>query len=49
VDLTRLAGKLPLRVEGLVRKWARAQEAELLVNWERGRKGHPLKAIEPLE
>jgi hypothetical protein len=48
-DLTRLAGRLPLRTEQLVRKWARVREPELLANWERGRKGLPLKAIEPLK
>lgn len=46
-DLSRLAGKLPERVERLVREWARLHQAELLANWQRGREGLPLKLIIP--
>ena len=48
-DLSRIAGKLPLRIERLVRKWARSHRAELMANWERGRSGQRLDRIEPLK
>lgn len=46
-DQSRLAGKLPRRVERLVRTWARKNRAELLVNWERGRSEEEFETIEP--
>lgn len=49
VDLTSIAGKLPLRIEAVVRRWAQIHRAELLANWERGRRGQKLQAIEPLK
>lgn len=48
-DLTRLGGKLPARVESLVRCWARTHRAELLDNWERGRSDEDFKPIDPLK
>lgn len=48
-DLTRLAGKLPPRAERMVRKWARAQRAELLANWDRARSEGALQPIDPLK
>jgi hypothetical protein len=45
----RLAGRLPRRLERLVRKWARIHQAELLENWERARARLPLARIEPLK
>ena len=49
VDLTRLAGKLPLRIERVVRRWAQMHRAELLENWDRARQGRRLFAVEPLK
>jgi len=49
LDLTRLAGRVPLRVERIVREWAQMHRAELLANWERARCGRKLHAIEPLK
>lgn len=48
-DLARLTGRLPLRIERLVGKWARAHQDELLVNWLRGREGLEPKPVEPLK
>ncbi|MBK5219905.1 MAG: DUF4160 domain-containing protein [Thermoleophilia bacterium] len=48
-DLSRLTGKLPLRVERLVRQWARARREDLLENWGRARSGGDIKTIEPLK
>lgn len=49
VDLTRLDGELPPRVERLVRIWAQKNRAELLANWERGRRQEEFETIEPLK
>jgi hypothetical protein len=48
-DMSRLAGKLPVRIERLVRRWARAHRAELNANWERGRNGEQLLRVPPLK
>ncbi len=49
LDLDRLAGELPPRIERLVRLWARARREDLLDNWERARSGGDIKRIEPLK
>jgi hypothetical protein len=46
-DLTRLDGSFPVRIERLVRGWARAHQAELLANWERARADLQLNPIDP--
>jgi hypothetical protein len=48
-DLTRLSGKLPLRAERLVRRWARARRTDLLRNWDSARRDGTLKPIDPLK
>jgi hypothetical protein len=48
-DLSRLSGGLPLRVERLVREWARVRRDDLLENWERARGGEDVRPIEPLK
>ena len=48
LDGTVLAGKLSPRDLALVRQWAELHRAELLDNWERGRRQEPLQKIEPL-
>lgn len=45
VDLTRLAGGLPMPIERSVRAWARLHQAELLANWQLGREGLPMRSI----
>lgn len=47
LDLSRLTGKLPPRIERLVRDWARGHGEELLANWRRGRAGGELERIPP--
>jgi hypothetical protein len=49
LDLTRLAGKLPPRIERLVRDWASEHQPELIENWERGRRHQPPRRIDPLK
>jgi hypothetical protein len=49
VDLSRLAGSMPPRIERLVRRWAAAHRGELLENWERARCGENPKPIDPLK
>lgn len=48
-DLTRLTGELPIRVERLVRRWARLHREELLANWDRARCEGALVPIDPLK
>jgi hypothetical protein len=48
-DLSRLSGRLPLRIERLVRVWAREHRDELLRNWQRGRAGLTFKDVPPLK
>ena len=48
-DLTRLSGKLPRRIERLVREWALVRREDLLENWQLARGGDDLKSIEPLK
>jgi len=48
-DLSRLSGRLPLRIERLVRAWAREHRDELLRNWQRGRAGLTFKDVPPLK
>ena len=42
-------GELPPRAQRLVREWLDLNRAEILANWERGRRRKPLKRIEPLK
>jgi hypothetical protein len=42
-------GSLPRRAHSLVLEWASLHREELWGNWERARRGEPLKKIEPLE
>ena len=44
-----LAGSIPPRVFGLVSEWALLNEAELILDWDRARRGEPLMPIPPLE
>jgi len=48
-DARLLAGSLPPRAMGLVTEWALLHQKELMENWERARRGEPLKPIPPLE
>ncbi|WP_038043858.1 DUF4160 domain-containing protein [Thermus tengchongensis] len=48
-DLRVLRGRLSPRALGLVVEWATRHREELLENWERARRGEPLKPIPPLE
>jgi hypothetical protein len=48
-NLSRLSGRLPRRIERLVRTWARMNKAQLLANRERGRAGSEFETIEPLK
>lgn len=48
-DLRVLAGSLPPRALGLVVEWASLHREALLENWERARRGEPLRPIPPLE
>ena len=48
-DLGVLDGRLSPRALGLVVEWAVRHQEELLANWERARRGEPLKPIPPLE
>lgn len=48
-DLRILAGGLPPRALGLVVEWASLHREGLLENWERARRGEPLRLIPPLE
>jgi hypothetical protein len=45
----RLVGAVPRRVERLVQRWAGEHQRQLLENWDLGRRGRPLKSIEPLK
>jgi hypothetical protein len=46
--LERLTGSLPVRIERLVRAWAKAHEDELIANWNRARRHQPVQPIDPL-
>ena len=48
-SLRILEGQLPRRALALVREWASMHRNELDTNWERARRGVPLKHIKPLE
>jgi len=48
VDGRRLAGELPNRAARLVIEWAALHRDELLLNWERARRGDALVDVEPL-
>ena len=47
--LAAINSTLPPRVLGLVIEWATLHQNELLKNWERARRGKPLRKIAPLE
>lgn len=47
--LRLLEGRLPPRAYGLVMEWAALHEMELRDDWERARRGEPLRRITPLE
>jgi uncharacterized protein DUF4160 len=49
LGLNRLVGKLPPRIERLVRKWARANRGALLANWERMRQQDDPLPVPPLK
>lgn len=44
-----LAGSMPRRAVGMVRRWAVEHQSELLENWEFARRDQPLKPIPGLE
>jgi hypothetical protein len=48
-DQSRLAGGLPPRIEGLVKRWAEAHRGELLENWDRARADRDLRPVAPLK
>ena len=48
VDGRPLAGALPTRATRLVLEWAALHREELLLNWERARRGDTLVSDEPL-
>jgi hypothetical protein len=48
-SLRELESNLPPRVARLVREWAALHRKELAANWDRARRGLPLKPIAPLE
>lgn len=43
-----LDGKLPRRALAMVLEWGSLHRRELRANWNKARRGEPLKAIEPL-
>ena len=47
-SLTTLAGTFPENGLRLLKEWAALHRSELLVNWERARRGERLKRIKPL-
>ena len=49
IDTGIVAGRFPRRALGLILEWQSLHRPELLENWERARRGEPLKAIAPLE
>ncbi len=44
-----LYGKAPNRVQSMVLEWAALHQEELMKDWDRCRKGEPVKAIAPLD
>lgn len=48
-SLDRLAGKLPVNVERVVKKWALTHRNELMANWDRARDQQPIRPVEPLK
>lgn len=48
VDGHPLAGELPSRAARLVFEWAALHRGDLLLNWERARRGEALVGVEPL-
>lgn len=42
-------GELPQRALAMVLEWAVSHRSELYQNWDRARKGEPLRKIKPLE
>lgn len=48
LDLTVLAGKFPQRGLKLVLDWAKANQKQLLENWELAKRGKPLMKLNPL-
>jgi len=49
LDGAVLAGTLPRRALGLVRRWARLHRTELSSDWDLARRGEPLLPIAPLD
>ncbi len=49
IDTGIVTGRFPGRALGLTLEWHNLHRSELLENWERARKGEPLKGITPLE
>ena len=49
VETGIVAGRFPRRALGLALEWQNLHRSELLENWERARKGEPLKRVAPLE
>jgi hypothetical protein len=43
------SGRLHRRAHGLVMEWADLHRNELLENWQRARRGEPLRSIKPLD
>ena len=43
-----IEGKMPKRALRMIFEWLDLHKDELLVNWEKARKGEPLNKIEPL-
>lgn len=48
IDIGRLRGRLPPSRLKLVLAWTEIHRDELLVNWDRGRRGDSLIPVEPL-
>lgn len=46
--LETIDGKLPRRALAMVLEWASLHRRELRANWNKARRGEPLKTIEPL-
>jgi hypothetical protein len=44
-----VAGRIPRHAQAMVLEWAALHRAELLMNWEKARKGLPIDPILPLE
>lgn len=48
-SLIAIKGRLPRRIDRLIREWANEHQEELLLNWQLMRANQPPRPIEPLK